>query len=156
MWLTGNRNVLERVGNAPQKRKASLHAMLKLTLIGGSVRVRLVGEQGTPVSNLSVETVHFGGGRDRTVRKVEVNWTGGRYSIVSNNDNSNTPLHMRPNINQSTDDGVDAETAYCVGTKHAPCSSFCCNFSSYWLFIASTYSVSNGISSRLPVNPAFT
>lgn len=88
VWRTGNGYLLVRVKNAPKLRRTSLHALVTVTLMDGSVRVRRVGSPGTLVSNSYVETVHFGVGLERRVRKVEVKWTDGtklaRYRVGVN------------------------------------------------------------------------
>lgn len=88
VWRTGNGFLVVRVKNAPGLRRTSLHALVTVTLMDGSVRVRRVSSPGTLVSNSYIESVHFGVGLERMVRKVEVKWTDGtkvaRYRVRVN------------------------------------------------------------------------
>lgn len=79
LWVTGNGYLLVRVRNAPRRTATSLHALVTVTLNGGSGSMyRRVGSPGTTVSNSYVELVHFGVGKiGGVVKMVTVKWTDG-------------------------------------------------------------------------------
>lgn len=86
----GNGFLIVRVGNAPGWTVTALHAVVTVKVsdkrTGGGMRrmVRRVGSPGTVVSNSFIENVHFGLGKARSVRSVEVKWTDGSVQRKDN------------------------------------------------------------------------
>lgn len=80
VWRTGNGFLLVRVRNAPKRTVTNLHAVVSVRMRDGRVQMRRVGTPGSLVSNSLVETVHFGVGRDESVREIRVSWTDGSVS----------------------------------------------------------------------------
>lgn len=73
----GNSFLLVRVKNAPGFTVTSLHAVVTVFTHDGVKMMRRVGSPGTTVSVSYIETVHFGLGKRKSVRSVEVVWVDG-------------------------------------------------------------------------------
>lgn len=73
----GNSFLLVRVKNAPGFKCTSLHAVVTVVTTDGVKIMRRVGSPGTTVSVSYIETVHFGIGKRKSVRSIEVTWVDG-------------------------------------------------------------------------------
>lgn len=71
------RFLLVRVGSSPDGRASSMYARVVAVRHDGRKMTRRVGSPGTSVCVSYIETVHFGLGRAKNVRKVVVHWENG-------------------------------------------------------------------------------
>lgn len=72
--------LLIRVGNAPNKKTTSLHAVVQVR-VGKLFMMRRVGSPGTAVSISYIELVHFGLGPYKRVDRVAVRWVNGARQV---------------------------------------------------------------------------